>query len=185
MKRLSIKGLSKGFTLIELLVVIAILGVLAAAILAAIDPLEQIRKSQDSSAKDTSVEFASAVARFYATRNANPWDTAANGGDAACNGAVGATPNMIALSAMGACINALVAQGEIKSAFAALPATTLQKIFVKSPNPNVAGANTDTETCFKPLSKSQQVDPNSKYVAATGANTCVPAVGSACYWCTQ
>ena len=37
-------GMKKGFTLLELLVVIAILGILAAGLLAAIDPLELINK---------------------------------------------------------------------------------------------------------------------------------------------
>lgn len=37
-----------GFTLIELLIVIAILGILAAGILVAIDPVEQLARSRDS-----------------------------------------------------------------------------------------------------------------------------------------
>ena len=39
---------SKGFTLIELLIVIAILGVLAAGILVAIDPVDKINAANDS-----------------------------------------------------------------------------------------------------------------------------------------
>lgn len=40
-------SLAKGFTLIELLVVIAIIGVLAAVLVAVIDPLDKIRASAD------------------------------------------------------------------------------------------------------------------------------------------
>ena len=42
----------KGFTLIELLVVIGILGILAAALVATIDPFEQLNKAQDSTVKN-------------------------------------------------------------------------------------------------------------------------------------
>ncbi|MFH0773343.1 MAG: prepilin-type N-terminal cleavage/methylation domain-containing protein, partial [bacterium] len=38
------KKITRGFTLIELLIVIALLGALAVALLAALDPLEQIKK---------------------------------------------------------------------------------------------------------------------------------------------
>lgn len=40
--------IQKGFTLIELLIVIAVLGVLAAVVLAAINPLEQLKRGRDS-----------------------------------------------------------------------------------------------------------------------------------------
>src|SRR5260221_3343316 len=38
---------TKGFTLIELIIVIGVLGVLAAALLIAIDPVEQLNRSRD------------------------------------------------------------------------------------------------------------------------------------------
>ena len=63
-----------GFTLIELLVVIGILGVLAAALIATIDPFEQIKKAQDSNTKNAAVEFNDALLRYYATHNAFPWE---------------------------------------------------------------------------------------------------------------
>ena len=45
---LHISQKKKGFTLIELLIVIGILGILAAGLQAAIDPIEQLKKGQDS-----------------------------------------------------------------------------------------------------------------------------------------
>lgn len=56
---------SSGFTLIELLVVIAVIGVLAAGILIAIDPLEQIRRAQDSSTKEQTAAVGRAVEAYY------------------------------------------------------------------------------------------------------------------------
>ena len=44
-----------GFTLIELLVVIGILGILAAALVATIDPFEQLKKADDAKIKNIAV----------------------------------------------------------------------------------------------------------------------------------
>src|SRR6185503_6667683 len=64
---------SKGFTLIELLVVIGILGILATALVATIDPFEQLKKADDANVKNTAVEFTDANIRFYTTHNALAW----------------------------------------------------------------------------------------------------------------
>src|SRR4051812_6427183 len=87
-----------GFTLIELLVVIGILGILASALVATIDPFEQLKKANDSNRKNVAVEFLNATLRYYTTHNALPWDTVANGG-ANCNtGAGGADPASVQMS---------------------------------------------------------------------------------------
>lgn len=54
------KQLQKGFTLIELLIVIAVLGVLAAVILVAIDPIDQIARAEDAGRKSTVSQLAAA-----------------------------------------------------------------------------------------------------------------------------
>ncbi len=62
--------LNKGFTLIELLIVIAILGVLAAAVLVAINPLEQLARARDGGRKDTVGQLGRAVQAYYTGQNA-------------------------------------------------------------------------------------------------------------------
>lgn len=67
----------KGFTLVELLVVVAIIGVLAAALLIGLNPLEQTRKAQDSGKLSRCKEAIGAAERYYAFHNSDPADCAA------------------------------------------------------------------------------------------------------------
>lgn len=55
MKKLSESSglLNKGFTLIELLIVTAVIGVLAGALLIALNPMEQIKRAQDAGDKES------------------------------------------------------------------------------------------------------------------------------------
>ena len=59
----------QGFTLIELLIVIAILGVLAAALLVAIDPVEQLARGRDSGRKSTVNQLGRSMQAYYTTTN--------------------------------------------------------------------------------------------------------------------
>lgn len=69
-----------GFTMIELLVVIAVLGVLAAAVLSAINPIEQINKGRDTGHRSDAEQLLSAVDRYFALHELYPWnDTQYNG----------------------------------------------------------------------------------------------------------
>jgi len=63
----------KGFTMIELLIVIAVLGVLATAVLSAINPVEQIDKGRDTGDRSDSEQLLSAIDRFYASLQYYPW----------------------------------------------------------------------------------------------------------------
>lgn len=57
----------KGFTLIELLVVIAILGILAAAVLVAINPGKRTRQAQDSKRKNDVGSLSTELQGYYTT----------------------------------------------------------------------------------------------------------------------
>ncbi len=57
----------KGFTLIELLIVIAILGILAAAVLVAINPGKRTRQAQDAKRKNDVGAVATEVQGYFTT----------------------------------------------------------------------------------------------------------------------
>lgn len=67
-----------GFTMIELLIVIAILGILAVAVLSAINPIEQINRSRDTGTRSDAEQLISAVDRYYAFNGFYPWQTGAS-----------------------------------------------------------------------------------------------------------
>lgn len=156
----------KGFTLIELLIVIGILGILAAGLLAAIDPLDQLRRGRDSTRRTIAVEFTNAMNRFYAQTGVWPWGTTADT----------AYTNITA----GATLAALTAANELKSSFAAgIPANSTI-IFAVS--------NGAVYTCFQQEGRA----PNAAdvYVATgppptTGAACSGASGGTACYFCAR
>ncbi len=169
-KYLSSLKLNSGFTLIELLVVIGILGVLAAALIATIDPFEQLKKSQDANVKNTLVEFVDANVRYYATHNALPWW--ANGA-AGCSGMD--TSSTLAAGSATNCVKALIDDGELKQSFnqATSILGNIRYNGGDTSNPGVTA-------CFKPVSLSQQKDPNTRFDIS--GNT-VASGGT--YWCAQ
>ncbi|MBU1085313.1 type II secretion system GspH family protein, partial [Patescibacteria group bacterium] len=62
----------KGFTLIELLVVISLIGVLAVAVLSAINPIEQLNKGRDAGRRADAAQIIKAIDRYYASYEAYP-----------------------------------------------------------------------------------------------------------------
>lgn len=64
-----------GFTLIELLVVIAILGILAAAVLVAINPGKRTRQAQDAKRKNDVGAIATELQGYYTTPGSGTYPT--------------------------------------------------------------------------------------------------------------
>jgi prepilin-type N-terminal cleavage/methylation domain-containing protein len=169
---------SSGFTLIELLVVIGILGILAAALIATIDPFEQLKKAQDSNVKNTSVEYINANIRYYTTHAVLPWsDTNVTN----CNAGVAPTAATLGAAGMSGCLSALIGNNELKSGFTTVT-SILNSIIV-------SGTTNGVTACFQPVSKSQQLDQNDKYnasgVATTGCASQTSGGVTTCYWCSQ
>ena len=69
------KSKNFGFTMIELLIVIAVLGILATAVLSAINPIEQIDRGRDTGSRSDAEQLLSAIDRFYASQGYYPWQT--------------------------------------------------------------------------------------------------------------
>jgi prepilin-type N-terminal cleavage/methylation domain-containing protein len=66
---------ARGFTLVELLIVIALIGVLAVAVLAAINPLEQLNRARDTGMESDASQLLAAIDRYYASQEEFPWQT--------------------------------------------------------------------------------------------------------------
>ncbi|MEX2007569.1 MAG: type II secretion system protein [Candidatus Levyibacteriota bacterium] len=175
---------TSGFTLIELLVVIGVLGILAAGLLATIDPLEQFRKGADSNRKTTALELNNALTRYYAVHSVYPWNDTAVGGSE-CMG-VGVVPNATLVSqqsgasAFDPCLTQLVSEGELKSTFS----TQYGILSRLSVTDTTVGTAKSAVVCFDPESKSESLRPETKYTIA-GVASCDPQASSTCYWCAQ
>ena len=139
--------IKKGFTLIELLIVITIIGILAVAILSAIDPVEQIRRARDQGKESDAAELLSAMERYYTAFFEYPWD-ALNQGD----------PDNDLVSSNLDWIQILIDEGEVKPPFkerdtwgsvrATLAGTVLHLCFVPESKSFKARADADGNICL-------------------------------------
>lgn len=183
----------KGFTLIELLVVIGILGILAAALIATIDPFEQLRKADDSKIKNMVVEFQNANVRYYTTHSSFPWNdesaitAGTNTGCTDLSAGAGDPTIGLTLTDMQDCVDnssfSLVADGELKSSFTT-NTNDLDKIYVTWDD----ASPTELIVCFSPVSKSQKTSPETVYDQYGDANASCDGTAQpdgTCFWCTR
>lgn len=191
---------SKAFTLIELLIVIGVLGILAAGLLAAVDPFEQLKKGRDTNRRNIVVELHNAMIRYYATHGSLPWD---NG--TVCDTVYADADAAVNLEAMNGgettvasgCIAPIITDGELKADYiSGVGSGDLEKYYIYS------ATGVDLSICFAPESKSFFQDSAAKWspdglvdrsatvcsTATKASTTTVPAhtdVANACFWCAK
>jgi len=142
----------KGFTLIELLIVIAVLGILAVAVLSAINPIEMINRSKDTGSRSDSEQFLGAVDRYYASRGFYPWMSGEqSSNDDLAWAEITSTAQTFGTDAEPVLSNLVEETGELKATFATrIAGTTANHLFVYKGT----GDNDSAYVCFKPRSKS-------------------------------
>ncbi len=161
-----------GFTMIELLIVIAVLGILAVAVLSAINPIEQINRGRDTGTRSDAEQLISSVDRFYAAKGYYPWMTNGTSDNTWTDGVTGTAPgvltagDLIELNAPGTLIGDdnggsgidildLLSNGgtsEIKSSFVTRITDAQASNYLSIYNDGVSGDS--TYACFKPKSNS-------------------------------
>jgi prepilin-type N-terminal cleavage/methylation domain-containing protein len=174
------KRLNTGFTLMELLIVIGVLGILAAGLLAAIDPFEQLKKARDSNYRSGAIELLQSVQRYYANHGYFPWrntgtSCATNAGAALAPSTPGSSlaAQMVKVgvsqdSLIDTCLTDLITDGELKSTFKQGLNTT---VYLSS------WTKTDSRVCFSPESKSTRNDSQTIFNLDSSGGTPVLALG--------
>lgn len=172
----------KGFTLIELLIVVALIGILAVALLSAINPIEQAKKARDAGRKSDAAELLNAYERYYSTYGCYPW----NGGAGTACGSTTLSGAVNPDFATGGNSERLLPafSGEIKEQFksrdSVTNATVTKRLYVSE---TTAGA---VSVCFEPESTNARVGGLGplKNVTNTATATCTGTYpNQSCYVC--
>lgn len=163
----------KGFTLMELLIVIGVLGILAAGVMAAIDPFEQLKKARDSNNRNAAIELLNAFHRYYATHSDFPWNmttpaancdtSAGQPGEGWANIRTQPAEVFTADTLQDCIIDALItSDAELKSSF--FNGVSGANIYLGS------GSRTNLRVCFAPEGKGLRVDSFTKYQGFDAGN---------------
>lgn len=167
-KKLIRKAGGEGFTMIELLIVISVLGILAVAVLAAINPIEQINRGKDTGTRSDSEQLLSAIERYYTTMGYYPWRSSTTAGTD-----VQAWTRVVNLAAWNDDLNANVltklsagGTAEIKSSFVSrIIGTGYNFVWVY----NSGAAGSSTYVCFNGLSASFQTEASERCAGTRGS----------------
>lgn len=162
-----------GFTMIELLIVIAILGILAVAVLSAINPIEQINRGRDTGSRSDAEQLLSAIDRYNAFQGYYPWQIGA--GDTPNLGIVWSQVDGSILDSGGTCpIDEKLSQATTASCTGAdeLKVTFFDRIQDATYNPlfiyNQGNQGDSTYVCFLPKSKAFLTEADTRCEDATG-----------------
>jgi prepilin-type N-terminal cleavage/methylation domain-containing protein len=172
-----------GFTMIELLIVIAVLGILAVAVLAAINPIEQINRGKDTGSRSDAEQLLSASDRYYASKGYYPWTSGANSTNTMITGGAGATATLTKLNSQTIQVGNDVEQilnnlstggsSELKASFITRisdPTYNFLSIY------NNGGSGASTYLCFVPKSNSfkEEAWKRCSNAGHTGLNASIP-----------
>lgn len=151
--------IKKGFTLIELLIVITIIGILAVAVLSAINPIEQIRRAQDQGRESDAAELLNGLERYYTAFFEYPWDFLGQ-----------AIPSEALVSNNLSWIDELIDKDEVKSQFR--DRDSWGDLYLTQ-------SGTLVSICFDPQSSTFQSQADTAGKNRDGTSGCV----SSCYIC--
>lgn len=139
-----------GFTMVELLIVIAVLGILAVAVLSAINPIEQINRSKDTGSRSDAEQLIGGIDRFYTAKGYYPWQDSPNDGKAGDANWLNVRDKINDATANKILTNLSGGTGELKDSFVSrITASDYNTLYLF----NLGQQGSSSYICFKPTSK--------------------------------